>query len=443
MPPTSEVSMTFRRWLAAVCAAVLVIGTAVPVWAFSSGISSNVFGATGCPLCHGGGLVPTVVLSGPTLVAPGSTNVYTLEVFEIGAQPLAGLNAAASDGTFTLGGPDSAQTKLILNAMTARDEITHTSPKLNSGGVTTFSFQWTAPLSFASVGMTAWGNAVTGTLGAAGDMAASDALTIDSTDPVTPTPTASTTPTPTSTPSPTVTPAGEHFTCYKSGATSGTEKFPGIAIPPGIDLTDQFGFSNLNLKKTKYLCPPTNKNGEDPTAPAHPEHLKSYQIKNPLKPAPLFPQNIEIVDQFNPNGLIVKAKKQQLLLVPAVKSLTGPTPVPTPGAFSIDHFECYNVSVVSGTPKFVQVLGVTLEDQFGAMTVDVKKPKYLCNPVNKNGEDPTAPTHLQHRMCYQIKQTDLVPFVKITGIFVNDQFGPETVDAKKPQLLCVPALKTP
>lgn len=73
------------------------------------------------------------------------------------------------------------------------------------------------------------------------------------------------------------------------------------------------------------------------------------------------------------------------------------------------------------------------------MTIEVKKPKFLCNPVNKNGEDASAPTHLSHLMCYQVKQTSLPKFVKLVGIFVNNQFGPETLDVKKPAQLCVPA----
>ncbi len=35
-----------------------------------------------------------------------------------------------------------------------------------------------------------------------------------------------------------------------------------------------------------------------------------------------------------------------------------------------DHFECYKIAVTSGTPKFVAVPGVTLQDQFGSMTVN-------------------------------------------------------------------------
>ena len=185
------------------------------------------------------------------------------------------------------------------------------------------------------------------------------------------------------------------------------------------------------------------KNSENPGADTHPEHLKASQLKLPHMVPPVSRTNLTIVDQFNPGGLRIDAKKQSYLLVPTVKSLTGPTPVPTPPAFSVDHFECYKALPVKGAPKFVPVLAVALRDQFGTITVDVKKPMYLCNPTDKNGEDPTAPAHVDHLMCYQVKQVDPVPFVKRVRIFVNNQFGPETLDVKKPALLCLPAQENP
>jgi hypothetical protein len=246
--------------------------------------------------------------------------------------------------------------------------------------------------------------------------------------------------TPTSTPDPTATatPVLDHFTCYKAGATAGSVKFPGIPNPPGVNLVDQFRPSTVEVKKPKFLCAPTNKLGEDPTAPTHPEHLTGYQIKNTSTPSSLV---VNIVDQFNISGLFVTMKKQSHLLVPTAKNLSA-TP-PTPTMFVTDHFDCYKASVPSGLPKFVPVPGVPVQDQFGSMTVDVKKPKYLCLPVDKNGEDPSAPTHTADLMCYQVKQVDPVPFMKIVGVFVNNQFGPETLDVKKPALLCVPALMNP
>ena len=103
----------------------------------------------------------------------------------------------------------------------------------------------------------------------------------------------------------------------------------------------------------------------------------------------------------------------------------------------------HEVRVALGDTGDTPLPGVTLADQFGPVTATVKKLKVLCDPVDKNGEAPTAPTHPEHLACYQVKQTDATKFVKRTDRFVNNQFGPETLDAKKPALLCVPAVTTP
>ena len=116
---------------------------------------------------------------------------------------------------------------------------------------------------------------------------------------------------------------------------------------------------------------------------------------------------------------------------------------PTPVAFVTDHFQCYQVGITKGFPKFVPQVGVQIEDQFGTMTVDVKKPRFLCLPVDKNGESPGAELHVDHLMCYQVKQTDAVKFAKQLGYYVNNQFGSERLDVIKPAELCIPALKTP
>jgi hypothetical protein len=69
--------------------------------------------------------------------------------------------------------------------------------------------------------------------------------------------------------------------------------------------------------------------------------------------------------------------------------------------------------------------------------VEVKKVKYVCTPVNKNGEgihDPTA-----HLTCYHVKGTDLSPPPKVEA---STQFQTSQLELKKPKLLCVPSTKT-
>ncbi len=226
----------------------------------------------------------------------------------------------------------------------------------------------------------------------------------------------------------------DHFTCYKARTTGGTAKF----VPrPGVTVVDRVRSSTVEVRKPKLLCAPTSKNGEDPTAPSHPLHLEDYQIKAATKLVPVV--NQEIVDQFG--TLSLDMRKPLTLQVPTAKSHTA-TPAEPVGP-ALDHFQCYKVKTSKGTAKFVPRPGVTLQDQFGAMTVLVKRPRRLCVPADKNGESPGAENHPDHLLCYQIKQTSMPRFAPVGGLYTNNQFGPERIDAKKPRELCVPAQRGP
>jgi len=146
--------------------------------AFSTGISSDSFGSTGCNACHSGGTAPTVTLTGPTTVDGGSTNQYTLQITAVGSQIDGGLNVAASDGTLAVGGSAANNTRTVLNGAKGRTEISHNHPKMSSNGFVTFSFLWTAPNNATSVTLNGWGNAVNGNATTSGDMAALATLVI-------------------------------------------------------------------------------------------------------------------------------------------------------------------------------------------------------------------------------------------------------------------------
>jgi len=196
-----------RRQSLVLFCALMLYGAAAQ--AFSTGITTGSFGASGCNQCHSGGTPPTTTLSGPTAVGSGTTNTYTLTVTNPGSQTHAGLNVSTTAGTLAIGGPSSAQTQVLSG------QITHTSRKINAAGVTTFSFDWTAPVSFSSVNMRGWGNAVDFSFDNSGDRADLDELTITNSDPPTPTPTA--------TPSPTIPPplcAATPLSCTTPGKSS-------------------------------------------------------------------------------------------------------------------------------------------------------------------------------------------------------------------------------
>ena len=93
-----------------------------------------------------------------------------------------------------------------------------------------------------------------------------------------------------------------------------------------------------------------------------------------------------------------------------------------------------------GFPKGITV---TVDDQFDdtPKVFKVKRPRRLCTPVNKNGEGIIDPeTHL---MCYKVRRAKGEPrHQRVRGIRVNNQFGPLQLDTRKPRELCVPSTKT-
>ena len=158
------------------------------------------FGPQGCNQCHAGGQTPTVTLMGPTTVDPSSTNEYTLVINVVGSQTSGGFNVSDDFGTLAIGGSNAGQTQTTSGA-DGRTEITHMSPKSASGGAISFSFLWTAPGSFTSATLRAWGNAVNLNGSSTGDRAAFTSLTVMSSMPgPNPTGTPTPTPVPTSTP---------------------------------------------------------------------------------------------------------------------------------------------------------------------------------------------------------------------------------------------------
>jgi hypothetical protein len=62
-------------------------------------------------------------------------------------------------------------------------------------------------------------------------------------------------------------------------------------------------------------------------------------------------------------------------------------------------------------------------------------------PVNENGEDPTAPQHAGHLVCYRAKLPKGTKFTKTTVSVNNTNFGPAALTAKVVAELCVPAFK--
>jgi hypothetical protein len=117
-------------------------------------------------------------------------------------------------------------------------------------------------------------------------------------------------------------------------------------------------------------------------------------------------------------------------MVPTAKSETAP-PGPL-ASTAVGRFKCYKVRRAK-----TRVPGVVVRDQFGTLTLDVKKPFRLCIAADKNHEgivDPAA-----HLMCYKVAQRSLPRFRGIEPIYIDNQFGASTIATDHLRELCVPS----
>jgi hypothetical protein len=219
----------------------------------------------------------------------------------------------------------------------------------------------------------------------------------------------------------------DHYLCYKAKPTS-------TFTEPTVTLVDELETTAATVQKLKALCAPADKNNEGVLDPI--THEASYQIKTAVKHSRQL--NVEVIDQFG--TLHVDTVKPDRLLVPTNKGV-GVAPPPVSG--TVDHYKCYKVKVTKGTLGFSTGVQASVETQFETRVYDVKKPRRLCIPVNKNGEGITST--IAHLMCYQVKAAsgEAKHEPVIGQIQTVNQFGSGTLDTVKEDELCVPAEATP
>jgi len=249
----------------------------------------------------------------------------------------------------------------------------------------------------------------------------------------------------------------DHFFCYSTAKAKAATDPPYPAFVPrtAVKVTDAFSGAPpdqhlLDITKPRAICNPVNKNDEDPTAPSHVEHLERYKAKlskvDPKQPKSTT-QVKTIENQFG--TLKLQMKKVQEIMVPTAKVLGdgGAAALTSP---AVNHFRCYAAKVAKAPageapyPTWTAQT-VTLTDQFhGPLQYQVVKPTMLCNPADKNDEDPSAVSDPGHLLCYKAKLAKTDPkqpkFLK-TRVSTHNPFGPEVVDAKKVLELCIPSLR--
>jgi len=224
----------------------------------------------------------------------------------------------------------------------------------------------------------------------------------------------------------------DHYLGYKVKETKDTPKFD----KRDVDLTDQFGSGIFEVKKPERLYNPVDKNGEGITDLI--THLVGYKIELEDDDDDEVIASVLVTNQFG--DIILDVEEEKFLLVPSAKDLNSP---PSElGSTLIDHYKCYEVEVTDDTPKFekreIRVFDPNFDED---RTLEVKKPKLLCNPVDKNGEGIIDEEN--HLLCYDVKSAKDEPkHEKRKSVFTNNQFGPEQLDTKKVKELCVPSMKT-
>jgi len=242
----------------------------------------------------------------------------------------------------------------------------------------------------------------------------------------------STTTTATTTTSTTTTlPAIDPFLCYRAKTTKKTPKFVAVG---GVSLDDEFETGTVTVTRPQALCNPASSSGVmlDPDT-----HFTSYAIAPDSAHA-----RVELITVTDAIGsTVVDTVKVGRLLVPSAKSLVGPPLAPDPAAHDVDHFKCYGVSVPIGAPTPFKSVEVLLQDQFtGApRRFSLKKPRLLCNPVDKNDEG--IKNEDGHLLCYKVKPAKgELKHERRIGVYVANQFGGQQLDTKKEELLCMPAV---
>ncbi len=235
--------------------------------------------------------------------------------------------------------------------------------------------------------------------------------------------------------------ANDHYLSYKAKQPKDTDKFEKITVT----LSDQFETDALyTVDKPDRLYNPVQKTHDGTITEITDEisHYVGYKIKTP-KGDEKFEKvtDVLVTNQFG--DIIVDVKKAKLLLVPSAKDhIATPDPL---DPVTVDHYKCYDVKVTKDTPKFEKLI-VSLYDTNFEITQDfeIKKPKYLCTPVQKTHDGITTPINDEenHLLCYDVKKLKDAPKFEKRNVFTNNQFGPEELKVDKQEELCVPSIKT-
>jgi hypothetical protein len=256
------------------------------------------------------------------------------------------------------------------------------------------------------------------------------------------------------------------FRCYQAKPAAGSPKFAPIL---GVRVNGSFDDVLVDVKKPLQLCAPADTLA-DGLLDAE-THLEAYAIKVAKgQPKPLPQKGRTVSSQLG--ALVIDSGKPAQLLLPTAED---PATSPNLTVNEVDRFTCYQAKLAKGQPKLAKDLQLTVGDQFTdpPKRVNLKKVVRLCTPVGVNG-GPTK--HAAHLLCFQVAATkgrcaDAAPsnagggckkeedcggvkgqttfcaaqakFAVRTGRKVANDLDAGTLDAKKEDVLCLPAFLAP
>lgn len=169
------------------------------------------------------------------------------------------------------------------------------------------------------------------------------------------------------------------------------------------------------------------------------EHFMSYKTKD-VKGSEKFDKfTVTLSDNFNPNRELT-VEKTYRLFNPIDKNDEGLDD-------TVSHMMGYKIKEPKGEPKSEKIKGIMVSNQFGDVTLDVKKPKLLLVPSAKDHfavPEVLDPVLINHFTCYDVKETKHTPkFEKRDATVYDPNFDSTVVyEVKKPKMLCIPTEKT-
>ena len=224
------------------------------------------------------------------------------------------------------------------------------------------------------------------------------------------------------------------FLCYSTRTTVGTASFTPVN---GIDLVTATESRQFDAIRRGELCTPANANGQGTLDLA--TQLVGYAIDPVAGSPPYLPHTgIAVTNQLE--ALVVDVVRPDHLLVPTASDRVVPPAPPDLSTTAVDHYECY---VVRTSPRFPGAKKLKVANQFktGAQRFVVRRPRYLCLPVDMNGDGIKSPDDAL--LCYGVRQPlGDVGHTPVKGVLVSNELGGGTIDTRRETELCLPSRRT-